>query len=151
SRSGHAAGHDAAPAEWRGIFDSRHDFAHIEARQPLRRSQRRRDRRACRFYGVRMIRSENLPPRIIGEGLTFDDVLLVPGHSTVHPRDTRIEAQLTRAIALPLPLIAAAMDTVTESVMAIALAREGGIGIIHKNMSIDQQALEVDRVKRSES
>ncbi|MEX2583220.1 MAG: IMP dehydrogenase [Gemmatimonadota bacterium] len=98
-----------------------------------------------------MMRSEKLPPRILGEGLTFDDVLLVPGHSEVHPRDTRIESQLTRDISLPLPLIAAAMDTVTESKMAIAMAREGGIGIIHKNMSIDQQAVEVDRVKRSES
>ena len=98
-----------------------------------------------------MIRSEKLPPRILGEGLTFDDVLLVPGHSTVHPRDTRIESFLTRQIKLPVPLIAAAMDTVTESRMAVALAREGGIGIIHKNMTIDQQASEVDRVKRSES
>jgi IMP dehydrogenase len=98
-----------------------------------------------------MIRSENLPPRIIGEGLTFDDVLLVPGHSLVHPRDTRIDSYLTRAIQLPIPLLAAAMDTVTESRMAIAMAREGGIGIIHKNMSIEQQAGEVDLVKRSES
>ncbi|MEX2569826.1 MAG: IMP dehydrogenase [Gemmatimonadota bacterium] len=98
-----------------------------------------------------MIRSENLPPRILGDGLTFDDVLLVPGHSTVHPRETLIDSQLTRAIHLPLPLLAAAMDTVTESRMAIAMAREGGIGIIHKNMAIDQQAAEVDRVKRSES
>src|SRR5690606_17407258 len=85
------------------------------------------------------------------EGLTFDDVLLVPGHSMVHPRDTRIDSLLTREIRLPIPLLAAAMDTVTESRMAIAMAREGGIGIIHKNMSIDQQASEVDRVKRSES
>jgi IMP dehydrogenase len=98
-----------------------------------------------------MIRSDDLPPRILGEGLTFDDVLLVPGHSTVHPRDTQIDSYLTRAIRLPMPLIAAAMDTVTESRMAIAMAREGGIGIIHKNMSIDRQAEEVDRVKRSES
>jgi len=98
-----------------------------------------------------MIRAENLPPRIVGEGLTFDDVLLVPGHSMVHPRDTRIDSLLTREIRLPIPLLAAAMDTVTESRMAIAMAREGGIGIIHKNMSIDQQASEVDRVKRSES
>jgi IMP dehydrogenase len=98
-----------------------------------------------------MIRSENLPPRIIGEGLTFDDVLLVPGHSLVHPRDTRIESRLTNSIELSIPLLSAAMDTVTESVMAIAMAREGGIGIIHKNMSIEQQAGEVDRVKRSES
>jgi IMP dehydrogenase len=98
-----------------------------------------------------MIRSDNYPARILGEGLTFDDVLLVPRHSSVHPKDTSIESVLTRAIRLPIPLVAAAMDTVTESRMAIAMAREGGIGIIHKNMSIDLQAEEVGRVKRSES
>jgi len=98
-----------------------------------------------------MSRTEPYSPRIVAEGLTFDDVLLVPGHSLVHPRDTRIETRLTRGIDLPLPLLSAAMDTVTESVMAIAMAREGGIGIIHKNMSIGRQASEVDRVKRSES
>jgi IMP dehydrogenase len=98
-----------------------------------------------------MIRSENYPTRIVGEGLTFEDVLLVPRHSQVHPRDTSVESYLTRAIRLPIPLVAAAMDTVTESRMAIAMAREGGIGIIHKNMSIDRQAEQVDRVKRSES
>jgi IMP dehydrogenase len=98
-----------------------------------------------------MIRSDNYPPRILGEGLTFDDVLLVPGHSTVHPRDTRIESYLTREIRLSMPLVSAAMDTVTESRMAVAMAREGGIGVIHKNMSIERQAEEVDRVKRSES
>jgi IMP dehydrogenase len=98
-----------------------------------------------------MIRSENYPARILGEGLTFDDVLLVPRHSSVHPKDTSIESVLTRSIRLPIPLVAAAMDTVTESRMAIAMAREGGIGIIHKNMSIDRQAEEVGRVKRSES
>ncbi|MBI4540680.1 MAG: IMP dehydrogenase [Gemmatimonadetes bacterium] len=85
------------------------------------------------------------------EALTFDDVLLVPGHSTVHPRDTRVESWLTNRINLPLPLLSAAMDTVTESRMAIALAREGGMGVIHKNMLMDRQAEEVDRVKRSES
>jgi IMP dehydrogenase len=84
---------------------------------------------------------------IIGEGLTFDDVLLVPGPSTVHPKTSL----LTREISIPIPLVAAAMDTVTESRMAIAIAREGGVGIIHKNMPIDRQAAEVDRVKRSES
>jgi IMP dehydrogenase len=88
---------------------------------------------------------------IIGEGLTFDDVLLVPGHSRIHPRDTSVASSLTPAIALPIPLVSAAMDTVTESRMAIAISREGGMGIIHKNMSIDRQAEEVDRVKRSES
>jgi IMP dehydrogenase len=90
-------------------------------------------------------------PRFVGEGLTFDDVLLVPQYSEVHPRDTRTHTRLTQTIELPIPLVAAAMDTVTESRMAIAIAREGGIGIIHKNMSIDRQAAEVDRVKRSES
>ncbi len=83
--------------------------------------------------------------------LTFDDVLLVPRHSTTHPRDVDIRSQLTRGIALNVPLISAAMDTVTESEMAIAMARAGGIGVLHKNMSIDRQAAEVDRVKRSES
>lgn len=87
----------------------------------------------------------------IGEGLTFDDVLLVPGHSTVHPRDTRVDSLLTASIPLTIPLLSAAMDTVTESRMAIAIAREGGVGIIHKNMPIERQAEEVDRVKRSES
>ncbi|HEX6941063.1 MAG TPA: IMP dehydrogenase [Longimicrobiales bacterium] len=97
-----------------------------------------------------MIDSER-HPRFVGEGLTFDDVLMVPAYSEVHPRDTRVNTKLTAAIDLPLPLISAAMDTVTESRMAIAMAREGGIGIIHKNMSIERQAAEVDRVKRSES
>ncbi|MEE8134116.1 MAG: IMP dehydrogenase [Gemmatimonadales bacterium] len=84
-------------------------------------------------------------------GLTFDDVLLVPRHATVHPRDVDVSGQFTRAIPLNIPLISAAMDTVTESSMAIAMARSGGIGVIHKNMPIDRQASEVDRVKRSES
>ena len=89
--------------------------------------------------------------RIRGEGLTFDDVLLVPRYSKVHPQDTSVTTRLTKEIELRIPLIAAAMDTVTESKMAIAIAREGGIGIVHKNMPIDRQAAEVDRVKRSES
>ena len=89
--------------------------------------------------------------KILGEGLTFDDVLLVPGHSTVHPRETSLASFLTAKISLQVPLVSAAMDTVTECQMAIAMAREGGIGIIHKNMSIDRQVAEVDRVKRSES
>ena len=76
--------------------------------------------------------------RIIGEGLTFDDVLLVPQHSEVHPRETRVNTQLTRTIELQIPILSAAMDTVTESRMAIALAREGGIGIIHKNMPFER-------------
>ena len=83
--------------------------------------------------------------------LTFDDVLLVPRHSRTHPKDVSIGSRFTRGIALNVPLVAAAMDTVTESEMAIAMARAGGIGVLHKNMSIDRQAAEVDRVKRSES
>ncbi len=83
--------------------------------------------------------------------LTFDDVLLVPRHSTVHPRNVDVASRFTRSITLNIPLVAAAMDTVTEAEMAIAIAREGGIGVIHKNMPIDRQAAEVDRVKRSES
>ncbi len=83
--------------------------------------------------------------------LTFDDVLLVPRHSTVHPRNVAVTSRFTRAIPLNIPIVAAAMDTVTEAEMAIAMARQGGIGVIHKNMSIDRQAAEVDRVKRSES
>ncbi|MHB9039320.1 MAG: IMP dehydrogenase [Melioribacteraceae bacterium] len=85
------------------------------------------------------------------EGLTFDDILLVPARSTVLPRQTDITSFLTRDIKLNIPFISAAMDTVTESQMAIAMAAQGGIGIIHKNMSIDKQADEVDKVKRSES
>jgi len=85
------------------------------------------------------------------EGLTFDDVLLVPAKSTVLPREVSIGTRLTRNIRLNIPLVSAAMDTVTEARLAIALAREGGIGIIHKNMPIEQQAGEVDKVKRSES
>lgn len=86
----------------------------------------------------------------VGEGLTFDDVLLLPGKSEVLPKEVKINSYLTKSIKLNVPLMSAGMDTVTESKMAIAMAREGGIGIIHKNMSIKQQALEVDRVKRSE-
>lgn len=89
--------------------------------------------------------------KILSKGITFDDVLLVPAYSEVLPRSANVFTQLTREISLAIPLIGAAMDTVTESQMAIALAREGGIGILHKNMSIESQASEVDRVKRSES
>ena len=85
------------------------------------------------------------------EGLAFDDVLLVPRHSTTHPRNVDVSTRLTREIPLNIPFVAAAMDTVTESEMAIAMARHGGIGVIHKNMPIDRQVAEVDRVKRSES
>ncbi|MEP6474047.1 MAG: IMP dehydrogenase, partial [Gemmatimonadota bacterium] len=83
--------------------------------------------------------------------LTFDDVLLVPRHSTVHPRLVSVQSRFTRTISLNIPLVSAAMDTVTEAEMAIAMARAGGIGVLHKNMSVERQASEVDRVKRSES
>jgi len=96
-------------------------------------------------------RTRQLPPKFFGEGLTFDDVLLVPAYSEVLPREVNIVTHLTKDIILNLPLLSAAMDTVTEAPLAIALAREGGIGILHKNMSIDQQAEQVRRVKRSES
>jgi IMP dehydrogenase len=89
--------------------------------------------------------------KIIGEALTYDDVLLVPQKSSVLPREVDVRTRLTRHITLNIPLLSAAMDTVTESEMAIAMAREGGIGILHKNMTIHRQAEEVDRVKRSES
>ncbi len=88
--------------------------------------------------------------KFVGEGLTFDDVLLVPGKSEVLPKDVLTRTNLTKRIRLNIPIMSAGMDTVTDSRMAIAIAREGGIGIIHKNMSIESQALEVDRVKRSE-
>ena len=89
--------------------------------------------------------------RLLGKALTFDDVLLVPAYSKVLPRDTRLTTRLSRNIALNLPLVSAAMDTVTESRLAIAMAQEGGIGIVHKNMPASQQAAEVARVKRYES
>jgi IMP dehydrogenase len=89
--------------------------------------------------------------RLLGKALTFDDVLLVPAFSQVLPRDTRLSTQLTRNIRLELPLVSAAMDTVTEARLAIAIAQEGGIGIVHKNMTARQQAAEVARVKRYES
>ncbi|MFZ5641650.1 MAG: IMP dehydrogenase [Bacillota bacterium] len=88
--------------------------------------------------------------RFIKEGLTFDDVLLIPAKSEILPRDVDTTTYLTKKIKLNIPLMSAGMDTVTESRLAIAIAREGGIGVIHKNMSIEKQALEVDRVKRSE-
>ncbi len=89
--------------------------------------------------------------KILGEGLTYDDVLLVPAYSEVLPREVSISTQFTRNITINVPIISAAMDTVTESAMAIAIAREGGIGVLHKNMTIDQQAMEVRKVKRAES
>ena len=89
--------------------------------------------------------------RFVGEGLTYDDVLLVPAESHVLPSEISLETRLTKKLKLNIPLMSAAMDTVTESRMAIAMAREGGIGVIHKNMPIETQAEEVDRVKRSEN
>ncbi|MGH2362120.1 MAG: IMP dehydrogenase, partial [bacterium] len=89
--------------------------------------------------------------RVVQKGLTFDDVLLIPAHSTVLPREVSLKTQLTRGITLNIPLVSAAMDTVTEARLAIAIAQEGGIGIIHKNMPIPDQTREVDKVKRSEN
>ncbi|MGC1376588.1 MAG: IMP dehydrogenase, partial [Anaerolineales bacterium] len=85
------------------------------------------------------------------EALTFDDVLVVPAYSEVLPSDVNVHARLTRNILLHIPVLSAAMDTVSEARLAISLAREGGLGIIHRNMSPDQQANEVDKVKRSQS
>ncbi|HEX4899318.1 MAG TPA: IMP dehydrogenase, partial [Pyrinomonadaceae bacterium] len=90
-------------------------------------------------------------PTTIPEGLTFDDVLLVPARSDVLPSETDTSTQFTRNIRLQIPLCSAAMDTVTEAALAIALAQQGGIGVIHKNLSVSRQAEEVDKVKRSES
>ena len=85
------------------------------------------------------------------ESFTFDDVLLVPKHSKILPREVDVSTRLTKSIRLNIPILSAAMDTVTESNMAIALAREGGVGVIHKNMSIERQIKEVTKVKRAES
>ncbi|UII78872.1 IMP dehydrogenase [Flagellimonas sp. CMM7] len=89
--------------------------------------------------------------KIVGEGLTYDDVLLVPGYSEVLPREVSIKTKFTRNITINVPIVSAAMDTVTESQMAIAMAQEGGIGVLHKNMTIEQQAVKVRKVKRAES
>ena len=89
--------------------------------------------------------------KIVGEGLTYDDVLLLPAYSEVLPREVSIKTKFTRNISLNVPIVSAAMDTVTESAMAIAIAREGGIGVLHKNMTVSQQATEVRKVKRAES
>src|SRR5687768_17358741 len=89
--------------------------------------------------------------QIIEEALTFDDVLLLPAHSKVLPKEVDLRTRLTREIALNIPLLSAAMDTVTEARLAIALASDGGIGIVHKNMTVEQQASEVRKVKKYES
>jgi IMP dehydrogenase len=89
--------------------------------------------------------------KIIGEGLTYDDVLLIPAYSEILPREVSIQTKFTKNITINVPIVSAAMDTVTESAMAIAMAREGGIGVLHKNMTIEQQAQEVRKVKRAES
>ncbi len=93
----------------------------------------------------------NWTDKVGPEALTFDDVLLVPRYSAVHPRDVQTRSRFSRHIAINIPIVSAAMDTVTESALAIGLAREGGIGVIHKNLSIEEQCAQVDRVKRSES
>ena len=87
----------------------------------------------------------------VGEGLTYDDVLLVPQMASALPRDVETRTRLCRGVDLQIPIVGAAMDTVTEATLAIALAQEGGIGIVHKNMSPERQALEVQKVKRSEN
>src|SRR5688572_26142747 len=97
------------------------------------------------------LRSLSAGDKFFGEGLTFDDVLLLPGYSQVLPRDVEIKTRLTKDITLNIPMLSAAMDTVTEANLAIALAREGGLGILHKNMGIEEQAAQVRKVKRSES
>jgi IMP dehydrogenase len=89
--------------------------------------------------------------KFVGEGLTYDDVLLIPAYSEVLPRQVNVSSRFSRNIRLNVPIVSAAMDTVTESVMAIAIAQEGGIGVLHKNMSIEAQAIEVKRVKRAEN
>ena len=89
--------------------------------------------------------------KIVGEGLTYDDVLLIPAYSEILPREVNITSKFSKNIKLNVPIVSAAMDTVTESAMAIAIAREGGIGVLHKNMTIKQQAIEVRKVKRAES
>lgn len=100
---------------------------------------------------VKPTRSQSPKSRFFGEGLTFDDVLLMPAYSQVLPRDVSIRSKLTKELELNIPMLSAAMDTVTEATLAIALAREGGLGILHKNMSIERQAEHVRKVKRSES
>lgn len=101
--------------------------------------------------GCAQVLNTNAGEKFLKEGLTFDDVLLIPAKSEILPRQVEVQTRLTKKIRLNVPILTAAMDTVTESKMAIAIAREGGVGIIHKNMTIEQQAEEVDKVKRSEN
>lgn len=101
--------------------------------------------------GVNLVAMTAHNHKVLGEGLTYDDVLLVPAYSEVLPREVSIRSRFSRNISLNVPVVSAAMDTVTESAMAIAIAREGGIGVLHKNMSIKKQAAEVRKVKRAES
>jgi IMP dehydrogenase len=91
------------------------------------------------------------PQKFVAEGLTYDDVLLIPAYSEILPRDVDTSTYLTRKIKLNIPLVSAAMDTVTGADLAIAIAQAGGIGMLHKNMTIEEQAAEVRKVKRSES
>ena len=100
---------------------------------------------------LRMAAKKSFSDKFSFEGITFDDVLMVPAYSEVLPREVEISTQLTRNIRINVPLVSAAMDTVTESALAIAIAREGGIGILHKNMSIEKQAEMVRKVKRADS
>ena len=106
---------------------------------------------AVELTGTQLERLLSLEQKFAKEGLTFDDVLLVPAESRVLPNDVSTATQLTRSIRLAVPIVSAAMDTVTEARLAIALAREGGIGIVQRNLPIDAQVAEVDKVKRSES
>src|SRR5881398_622386 len=107
--------------------------------------------RAAEPYDVEIERLRAIDEKFGCEGLTFDDVLLVPAESHVLPNDVSTRARLTPSIDLAIPILSAAMDTVTEARLAIALAREGGIGIVHRNLSIEAQVAEIDKVKRSES
>src|SRR5262249_14981909 len=110
----------------------------------------------CRMEGLKLDQAQlerlvELDRKFSREGLTFDDVLLQPAESAVLPNDVSTRPRLTRSIELAVPVVSAAMDTVTEARMAIALAREGGIGVLHRNLAIADQAAEVDKVKRSEA
>src|SRR5918996_1488256 len=95
--------------------------------------------------------ASDVPPKFAKQGLTFDDVLLVPAESAVAPADVDTGTRLTPQIELAIPIVSAAMDTVTESRLAIAIARAGGIGIVHRNLTVDDQVTEVDKVKRNQS